>query len=63
LQVVVALMDDEFEPLQGDLADLGAAISIAAPVEHVAYVERYIRTIKERMRAVYNTRPFERIPY
>jgi hypothetical protein len=29
---------------------------------HVGDIERYIRTIKERMRAMYNTLPFDIVP-
>jgi hypothetical protein len=62
-QVVAALMDGEFEVLRGELSDLGVALNVAAPDEHVGDIERYIRTIKERMRAMYNTLPFERVPH
>ena len=30
--------------------------------EHVGDIERYIHTVKERMRAVYNTMPFNKVP-
>ena len=30
--------------------------------EHVGDIERYIRTVKECMRAIYNTLPFNKIP-
>jgi hypothetical protein len=62
-KIVAALMDGEFETLQGDLADLGITLNTAAPDEHVGDIERYIRTIKERVRAMYNSLPFERIPH
>jgi Reverse transcriptase (RNA-dependent DNA polymerase) len=57
-----ALMDGEFEPLRGDLAEMGIGLNVTSQDEHVGDVERYIRTIKERMRAIYNTLPFENMP-
>jgi hypothetical protein len=54
--------DGEFEPLRADLADAQARLNITAEDEHVPEVERYIRTIKERVRATYNTLPFKRMP-
>jgi len=54
--------DGEFESLRADLADAGASLNIAAENEHVPEVERYIRTLKERTRATYNTVPFKRMP-
>ena len=57
-KVTMALMDGEFEMLRGDLADINITLNTTARDEHVGDVERYIRTIKERMRAVYNTLPY-----
>jgi hypothetical protein len=54
--------DGEFEHLRADLADVHAQLNITSENEHVPEVERYIRTIKERARAVYNTVPFQRLP-
>jgi hypothetical protein len=48
-----ALMDGEFEPLRNDLAEMGINLNVAAPDEHVGDIERYIRTIKERVRGIY----------
>ena len=61
-KVTVALMDGEFVPLRGGLAELGIRLNETSRDEHVGDVERYIRTVKERMRAIYNTMPFQRIP-
>ncbi|MDG7001629.1 MAG: hypothetical protein JRN15_21230, partial [Nitrososphaerota archaeon] len=60
--MTTTLMDGEFENLRGDLADLNIALNTTARDEHVGDVERYIRTIKERMRAVYNTLPYRHMP-
>ena len=61
-EIVNLLMDGEFEPIRGDLASLGITLNTVANDEHVAEVERYIRTLKEQTRAIYNTLPFKQIP-
>ena len=57
-----ALMDNEFEPLRMDLAELGVGLNETGRDEHVPQVERYIRTIKERARATYNMLPYQQLP-
>jgi hypothetical protein len=54
--------EGEFGPLRGDIAEAQAQLNTTAEDEHVPEVERYIRTIKERTRAVYNTSPFKKMP-
>ena len=61
-RVTIALMDGEFVPLRGGLAELGLRLNETSRDEHVGDIERYIRTVKERMRAIYNTLPFQKIP-
>ena len=61
-KVTVALMDGEFVPLCGGLAELGIRLNETSRDEHVRDIEQYIRTVKERMRAIYNTLPFQKIP-
>ena len=61
-KIVHLLMDNEFEPQRGDLAMMHITLNTVAEAEHVPDIERYIRTIKERTRAVYNTLPFARMP-
>ena len=61
-KVTTALMDGEFVPLHGGLAELGLRLNETSRDEHVGDIERYIRTVKERMRAIYNTLPFQKIP-
>jgi len=61
-KVQFAYMDNEFAPLRGALADLGIGLNETARDEHVPQIERYIRTIKERVRATYNTLPFKQMP-
>jgi hypothetical protein len=57
-RVEECIADDEFEALREDLAGI-ARLNVASEDEHVPEIERYIRTLKERTRAVYNTLPFK----
>ena len=40
-------MDRQFEPLRGNLAELGILLNTASNDEHVPEIERQIRTVKE----------------
>ena len=60
---IYALMDGQFEPLRGDLADMGIQLNTVSNDEHVPEIERQIRTLKERTRAIYCTLPFRKIPH
>ena len=60
--VTTALMDGEFVPLRGGLAELVLRLNETSRDEHVGDIKRYIRTVKDRMRATYNTLPFQKIP-
>ena len=53
-------MDMEFERLKKYL--LMITINIASTQEHVPHVKRKIRLVKERMREIYSTLPFTRVP-
>ena len=55
-------MDGQFEPIRGDLADIQVGLNTAGHDDHVPEIERHIRTVKERSRAIYNTVPFTRFP-
>ena len=55
-------MDGEFGHLHGELASMGVTLNETSRDEHVGDIERYIRTVKEHMRAIYNTLPFNKIP-
>jgi len=46
------LADGGFECIRNSLADMGISLNVASRNEHVPEVERYIRTIKERVRAI-----------
>jgi hypothetical protein len=61
-KVTMALMDGEFDKIRGDLADMGIVLNETARDEHVGDIERFIRTLKERIRAIYNTLPFKSVP-
>ena len=61
-KVTTALMHGEFVPLCGGLAELGLRLNETSRDEHVGDIEQYIRTVKERMQAIYNTLPFHKIP-
>lgn len=61
-RVETMLMDGEFNCHRGDLADLGVTVNPASADEHVGDIERYIRTVKERVRCICNTLPFTRLP-
>ena len=54
------LGDGKFVPLHGELAALGVWLNTSSHNEHVPEVERYICTLKERVRACYNTLPFQK---
>jgi hypothetical protein len=59
-KVEIALMDREFECLRDDIPELNLNTTSAS--EHVPDIERQIRVIKERMRAIKSTLPFKRLP-
>jgi hypothetical protein len=56
------LFDGEYECLRGDMASLQIQLNTASNDEHVPDIERFIRTLKERTRAIYNTVPFQKMP-
>ena len=57
-----AFMDAQFEPLRGNLAELGILLNTPSNDEHVPEIERKILTVKEGMRAIYCTLPFKKMP-
>ena len=59
-QVQTVLMDMEFQPLQQLLPNI--VVNTTAANEHVAEIERRIRVVKERARAIINTLPYKRLP-
>ena len=61
-KVTTALMDGEFVPPRRGLAEIGVTLNETSRDEHAGDIERYICTIKERMRSIYNTMPFHKVP-
>ena len=61
-RVTLLLADNQFASLSTDLATLGVATNIVSRDEHVPDIERYIRTIKDRVRSQYSVLPFNHIP-
>ena len=61
-KVTTALMDGEFVPLRGGLAEIGVTLNETSRDEHVGDIERFICTVKEQMRAIYNTLLFHKVP-
>ena len=61
-QIRNAFMDGQFEPLRGNLAELGIVLNTASNDEHVPQIGRQIRTVKEKTRAIYCTLPFKKMP-
>ena len=52
--------DPEFQPLDGMIP--GMSFNFCAQGEHVPDIERYVRTVKDRVRSGYNNLPFSRLP-
>ena len=61
-RVKIMIADNQFESMRDDIANLHVQLHIVAREEHVPEVERFNRTIKERVRANYNTLPFTHYP-
>ena len=51
----------EFEPLRKKMTALGINLNCASKKEHVPDIERYIRTVKERVRSAQANIPLKRI--
>jgi hypothetical protein len=58
----ICLMNNEFESVRGILQEQQIQSNICAPNEHVPEVERKIRTVKERVKGIIRTLPFQTIP-
>ena len=61
-KIETILMDGEFAPLRNDLASLRIKLNVTAANEHVPQIERQIRVVKERVRAIRHSLPFKYIP-
>ena len=58
----MVLANRQFEPLHGDIAGMGAMLNMTSHDEHIPEVERYIHTLKECMRSIYNTLQIKKYP-
>ena len=61
-KIMSILMDGQFQCLDGPLSALDVSLNICSNAEHVGEIERNIRTVKERVRCIYVTLPFEKMP-
>lgn len=61
-RVKTPLMNGEFAGLQGDLADQQVNLNATVPDKHAGDIERFICTVKERIRSIYTTLSFQLIP-
>jgi len=57
------LMDGQFECIRKHMEAAGINLDTTAQDEHVPEIEKYIQTVKERIRAMTNTLPFEQLPH
>ena len=60
MHVTMALADQEFERLKGQLGSTD--LNAEAAAEHVPEIEQQIRLVKERFRALKSTIPYKLIP-
>ena len=60
--VTIILPDNQFETMRGDLADLGAIITVVSCDEHIPEVDQNNHTLKDHIRSTYNIIPFTQVP-
>ena len=56
------LMDGQFTRIRGNLAELQINLNIISNEEHVGEIEQLNCTVKELVRVIYNTLPFNELP-
>ena len=56
------LMNGQFACIRGGLAELHINLDICYNDDHVGDIERLNRTVKEGVREIYNTLPFNKLP-
>ena len=61
-RIQAILADGQFKHIQQIIEQKGIMLNICAANEHVPEIERYIRTVKERVRSIATTLPFVRYP-
>ena len=52
------LTDGQFKPWRQELNTNGTELNVVSKYKHVSDIERYVRTLKERGRATYNSLPY-----
>jgi len=57
------LVDRQFECIRKYMEAVGINLNTTAWDKHVPEIERYIQTVKERIRATTSTLPFEQLPH
>ena len=62
-KVQFLLGDGQFEHIRKYFVDTDVTINVTGRNEHVPAIERAIRTIKERIRAIVNQLPFKAYPH
>jgi len=58
-KIKAILVDGQFRHIQQQLEQKGVILNICAANEHVLEIERFIRTVKERVRSIATTLPVE----
>jgi hypothetical protein len=61
-EIHICMMDNKFELIRGSLLLNRIALNTCAPGEDMPEIERKIRTVKERIRGVVHTLPFQWLP-
>ena len=60
--IVTIFMDNQFDPMRDMLASISIQLNTVAADEDVGSIERYVQTIKERVRVAMNTMLFNFCP-
>jgi hypothetical protein len=61
-KVTIVLGDGQFESMRGEIADMGALLNVVSEGKHVPEIERHNRTIKDRVRCIYNMQIAKHFP-
>ena len=61
-EVKTTLMDRQFAPVKEKFSSSNVEINLTSAKEHVPEIERFIRVMKERCRAMRSRFPYKRIP-
>jgi len=61
-KIKAILADGQFKHIQQLIEQKGIVLNICTTNKHMSEIERYIRTVKERVRIIATTLPFERYP-